>query len=72
MHPLDFFQKVLSEEKRKVYLKVLGISFSKLFDFLEKYGDAYRLLGTFIFVYAFWLIIKSFIRAAIKVWKHHN
>jgi hypothetical protein len=72
LHPLDFFQKVLSEEKRKVYLKVLGISFSKLFDFLEKYGDAYRLLGTFIFVYAFWLIIKSFIRAAIKVWKHHN
>ena len=72
LHPLDFFQKVLSEEKRKIYLKVLGITFSKLFDFLEKYGDAFRLLGTFIFAYAFWLIIKSLIRAAIKVWKHHN
>ena len=72
LNPFEFFRKILSEDKKKVYLKVLGITFGKFFDFLEKYGDGFRLLGIFLFVYAIWLVIKYLIRVAIKVWKEHN
>ena len=62
LHPIEFLTKILSKEKREVYLKVLGVTLGKFYDFLEKYGDGFRLLGTFLFVYAIWLIIKSLIK----------
>jgi hypothetical protein len=72
LHPVEFLTKILSKEKREVYLKVLGVTLGKFYDFLEKYGDGFRLLGTFLFVYAIWLIIKSLIKASIKIWKDNN
>jgi hypothetical protein len=72
LHPIEFLTKILSKEKREVYLKVLGVTLGKFYDFLEKYGDGFRLLGTFLFVYAIWLIIKSLIKASIKIWKDNN
>jgi hypothetical protein len=72
LHPLEFLIKILSKEKREVYLKVLGVTLGKFYDFLEKYGDGFRLLGTFLFVYAIWLMIKSLIKASIKIWKDNN
>ena len=72
LHPVEFLIKILSKEKREVYLKVLGVTLGKFYDFLEKYGDGFRLLGTFLFVYAIWLMIKSLIKASIKIWKDNN
>ena len=72
LHPAEFLFKILSKEKREVYLKVLGVTLGKFYDFLEKYGDGFRLLGTFLFIYAIWLMIKSLIKASIKIWKDNN
>jgi len=72
LHPVEFLTKILSKEKREVYLKVLGVTLGKFYDFLEKYGDGFRLLGTFLFIYAVWLMIKSLIKASIKIWKDNN
>lgn len=72
LHPVEFLTKILSKEKREVYLKVLGVTLGKFYDFLEKYGDGFRLLGTFLFIYAIWLMIKSLIKASIKIWKDNN
>ena len=72
LHPIDFFQRILSHEKKDVYLKVLGLTFGKFFDFLEKYGDGVRFFGTILSVYLFWLIIKSLIQYAIKIWKQQK
>ena len=66
LFPVEFFQKILSKEKREVYLKVLGITFGKFYDFLEQYGDGFRLLGVFLSIYGIWFIIKSLIKMAIK------
>ena len=66
LNPIEFFKKIFSKEKREIYLKVLGITFGKLYDFLEKCGDGFRLLGIFLFIYGIWLIIKSLIKMAIK------
>ena len=67
--PIEFFRRILNSEKRNVYLKVLGITFGKIYDFLENYGDGFRLLGVFLFVYGIWVIIKSLIKVTIKNWK---
>ena len=72
LHPWEFFGKIISKEKREVYLKVFGITFGKFYDFLEQYGDGFRLLGIFLFVYGFWLLIKSLIRMTINVWKKNK
>ena len=72
LHPAEFLKKILSKEKGEVYLKVLGVTLGKFYDFLEKYGDGFRLLGTFLFIYAIWLMIKSLIKASIKIWKENN
>lgn len=72
LHPIDFFKRILSHEKRDVYLKVLGITFEKFFDFLEKYGDGIRFFGTIISVYILWLIIKFLINSTIKMWKQQK
>ena len=66
LFPVEFFKKILNKEKREIYLKVLGITFGKLYDFLEKCGDGFRLLGIFLFIYGIWLIIKSLIKISIK------
>ena len=71
-NPFAFIKKVTSDEKREVYLKVLGVSLGKVFDFFEKYGDGFRLLGTFLVVYSFWLVIKSLIKTIIKTWKKNK
>lgn len=72
LHPFDFLKKLLSGEKREVYSKVLGITFVKFFDFLEKYGDGFRLIGNFLFFYGIWLVFKSLLIASIKLWKQYN
>ena len=72
LHPIDFFKRILSHEKRDVYLKVLGLTFGKFFDFLEKYGDGIRFLGTFLSILIIWFIIKFLIKWAIKMWKKHK
>ena len=72
LFPVEFFKKILSKEKREVYLKVLGITFGKFYDFLEKYGDGFRLLGVFLFIYGIWIIIKSLIKMAITNEKYNN
>ena len=71
-HPVEFFQKIFSKEKRDVYSKVFGLSLVKFYDFFEKYGDGFRLFGIFLSIYAFWLIIKSLIKAAIKIKNQHK
>ena len=71
-NPFAFFEKITSKEKREVYLKVLGLTFGKVYDFFEKYGDGFRLLGTFLIVYSFWLVIKSLIKNIIKIWKKNK
>ena len=71
-HPIEFFQKLFSKEKRDVYSKVFGLSLVKFYDFFEKYGDGFRLFGIFLSIYAFWLIIKSLIKAAIKIKNQHK
>ena len=72
LHPFEFLKKLLSEEKREVYSKVLSIAFVKFFDFLEKHGDGFRLIGNFLFFYGIWLVFKSLLRASIKLWKQYN
>ena len=72
LHPVEFFQKIFSKEKRDVYSKVFGLSLVKIYDFFEKYGDGFRLFGLFLSIYAFWLIIKSLIKAAIKLKNQHK
>ena len=72
LHPIEFFKRILSHEKRDVYLKVLGLTFGKFFDFLEKYGDGVRFFGTILSVYLLWFIIKTLIRLAIKMWKEQK
>ena len=72
LHPVEFFQKIFSKEKRDVYSKVFGLSLVKIYDFFEKYGDGFRLFGLFLSIYAFWLIIKSLIKAAIKTKNQHK
>ena len=72
LHPVEFFQKIFSKEKRDVYSKVFGLSLIKIYDFFEKYGDGFRLFGLFLSIYAFWLIIKSLIKAAIKTKNQHK
>ena len=71
-YPVEFFKKILTSSKRQAYLKVLGITFGKFFDFFEKYGDEFRLLGIILSVYATWLLIKSLIKISIKIWKNSN
>ena len=72
LHPVEFFQKIFSKEKRDVYSKVFGLSLIKIYDFFEKYGDGFRLFGLFLSIYAFWLIIKSLIKATIKTKNQHK
>ena len=72
LHPIVFFKRIASHEKREVYVKVLGLTFGKFFDFLEEYGDGIRFIGTILSVYLLWFIIKSFIRLAIKMWKQQK
>ena len=68
----EFFQEKFSKEKRDVYSKVIGLSLVKFYDFFEKYGDGFRLIGIFLFIYTIWLIIKSLIKASIKTKNLHN
>ena len=72
LNPVEFFQKIFSKEKRDVYSKVFGLSLVKFYDFFEKCGDGFRLFGLFLSIYAFWLIIKSLIKAAIKTKNQHK
>ena len=72
LHPVDFFQKIFSEDKRQVYAKVLGLTFGQFYDFLEKYGDEFRLIGLFLSIYAIWYIIKSVIKLAFKAQKQNK
>ena len=71
-NPIEFFKKIFSDERMKNYLKVFGLTLGKFFDVFEGYNDWFRLIGTVLSVYLFWLIIKSFIKALFKVWKYYN
>ena len=72
LNPFEFFRKIFNEDKRQVYIKVLGLTFGKFYDFLEKYGDGFRLIGLFLSIYTIWLIIKSLIKLVLKTQKQNK
>ena len=72
LHPLEFFKRIFDNEKMKDYSKIFGMIIGKLFDYFEGYNDWLRIIGIILSVYLIWIIIKSFIKASFKIWKHYN
>ena len=71
-NPINFFKKLFSDERMKDYIKVFGITVGKFFDIFENYNDWFRLIGIVLCVYLIWILIKSFIRAFLSLWKDCN
>ena len=72
LHPITFFKSIFNSDKWEIYKKVFAFSLIKFFDFLEQYGDEFRILGKFIFIYGFWLIFKTLIRTSLNIWKYYT
>ena len=71
-NPIEFFKKIFSDERKKDYIKVIGLTIGKFFDIFESYDDWFRLIGIALSIYLVWLIIKSFIKAFFKVREYYN
>ena len=71
-NPIKFFMKLFSHERMKDYIKVFGITFGNFLDIFEKYNDWFRFIGIVLCVYLVWILIKSFIRTFLKLWKENN
>jgi hypothetical protein len=71
-NPINFFKKLFSDERMKDYIKVFGITVGKFLDIFENYDDWFRLIGIVLCVYLIWILIKSFIRAFLSLWKEYN
>ena len=72
LHPITFFKSIFNSDKLEVYKRAFALSLIQIFDFLEQYGDGFRILGTFIFIYGFWLIFKAMLKTAVKIWKYYT
>ena len=70
LHPINFFKSIFNNDKLEIYKRAFALSLIQIFDFLEQYGDEFRILGKFILVYGFWLFFKTLFRTAIKIWKY--
>ena len=68
---INLFGTIFNGENRERYLKAIGITYIKIYDFCEKSGDEFRLLALFLFLFLIWLLIKSFIKAGIKTSKQY-
>ena len=71
-NPIKFFKKLFSNERMKDYIKVFGITFGNFLDIFEKYDDWFRFVGIVLCIYLIWILIKSFIRTFLKLWKENN
>ena len=71
-NPISFFKKLFSDERMKDYIKVFGITVGKFMNIFENYNDWFRLIGIVLCAYLIWILIKSFIRAFLSLWKDYN
>ena len=71
-NPIKFFKKLFSNERMKDYIKVFEITFGNFLDIFEKYDDWFRFIGIVLCIYLIWILIKSFIRTFLKLWKENN
>ena len=72
LHPITFIKSILNNKKLGIYKRVFKLSFVKIFDYFEGYGDPFRILCSFIIIYSFWLIVKNYLRNMLKTWKYYN
>ena len=66
-HPIEFFNKLLSDEKMKDYIKIFGLTLGKFIDIFENYNDLFRLVGIALSIYLIWFLIKSLIKAFFMI-----
>ena len=71
-HPIEFFNKLLRDEKMKDYIKIFGLTLGKFIDIFENYNDLFRLVGIALSIYLIWFLIKSLIKAFFMIWKYYN
>ena len=71
-NPIKFFKQLFCNERMKDYIKVFGITFGNFLDIFEKYDDWFRFIGIVLCIYLIWILIKSFIRTFLKLWKENN